>query len=160
MPFDHILQLYPSPFKYESRMLREIDALLDSGEVRHVTVCALWEKGLAEKEIPRPDVTVLRIRLFTQRLPRVGAFKMVRFLEWYLRLLVRFLFSNINGVQYDVLRDNSGNITLLSYKRNANKINRLKKESGELSRKIYKKRLDQKNTKSKNFNNNPTKRRR
>lgn len=61
--------------------------------------------------------------------------------------------ATINGVQYDVLRDNSGNITLLSYKRNANKINRLKKESGELSKKIYKKRLDQKNTKSKNDSN-------
>jgi hypothetical protein len=58
--------------------------------------------------------------------------------------------ATINGVKYNVLRDNAGHITLLSYRRNDNKINRLKNESSNISKKIYKKRQDQKNTESKN----------
>ena len=58
--------------------------------------------------------------------------------------------ATINGVKYNVLRDNAGHITLLSYRRNDNKINRLKNKSSDISKKIYKKRQDQKNTESKN----------
>jgi len=52
--------------------------------------------------------------------------------------------ATINGVKYDVLRDASGNITLLSYKQNDNRINNLKAESTRLSEKIFRLRQDQK----------------
>ncbi len=61
--------------------------------------------------------------------------------------------ATINGVKYNVLRDNTGHITLLSYKRNDNKISRLKNQSSDISKKIYNKRQDQKLTESKNDSN-------
>jgi hypothetical protein len=45
--------------------------------------------------------------------------------------------ATINGVTYNVLRDNSGTITLLSYKQNDNRIKNLKYESTKLSNKIF-----------------------
>ena len=57
--------------------------------------------------------------------------------------------ATINGVKYNVLRDNAGHITLLSYRRNDNRISKLKKESSKISNKIYSKRQDQKMSKSK-----------
>ena len=61
--------------------------------------------------------------------------------------------ATINGVKYDVLRDASGAITLLSYKQNSNKINRLKKASSDLSVKIFQLRKNQAKAKSKNDTN-------
>tara|TARA_R110001632_G_scaffold634_1_gene2239 strand:+ start:1 stop:5526 length:5526 start_codon:yes stop_codon:yes gene_type:complete len=57
--------------------------------------------------------------------------------------------ATINGVKYNVLRDNAGHITLLSYRRNDNRISKLKDDSSRISNKIYSKRQSQKMSKSK-----------
>ena len=46
--------------------------------------------------------------------------------------------ASINGVRYDVLRDDSGNITVLSYMSNAEQISAIDKQVGEINDKIRK----------------------
>jgi glycosyltransferase involved in cell wall biosynthesis len=83
------LHAYPSPFTHESRILRETGSLVGSGLFDRIYVGAIWDEGLAEHEELDGRRTVWRVPLRTRRLPgTIG--KLLRFLEWYIRLFLRF----------------------------------------------------------------------
>ena len=44
------LHLYQSPFRSESRILRETKTIVDSGFIDKVVIAAVWENGLHLKE--------------------------------------------------------------------------------------------------------------
>jgi glycosyltransferase involved in cell wall biosynthesis len=83
------LHAYPSPFTHESRILRETESLVDSGLFDRIYVGAIWDEGLAEHEELDTRRTVWRVPLRTRRLPGIIG-KLLRFLEWYIRLFLRF----------------------------------------------------------------------
>lgn len=97
--FRHVLQIYPTPFTHESRMLREINALLESGVVKRVTVCAMSCVGLPECETIRQGFNVWRVGLWSANLPDNAIAKTVRFVEWSVRILLRYLSKDIDAIQ-------------------------------------------------------------
>jgi len=83
------LHIYPSPFTHESRILKETRSLVESGLFDDIVVGAVWEEGLAEHEELDASRKVWRVRLRSRRLR--GTFgKLLRFAEWYVRILLRF----------------------------------------------------------------------
>lgn len=62
---------------------------MGSGLFDHIYVGAIWDEGLAEHEELDGRRTVWRVPLRTRRLPGIIG-KLLRFLEWYIRLFLRF----------------------------------------------------------------------
>ena len=83
------LHVYPSPFTHESRILKETRSLSESGLFDRIYIGAIWAEGLAEHEELEGRRLVWRVRLRTRRLPGIIG-KLLRFLEWYFRLFMRF----------------------------------------------------------------------
>lgn len=83
------LHVYPSSFSHESRILKETKSLADSGLFERIYIGAIWADGLAQHEELDKRREVWRVRLRTLQFPgKLG--KVLRLIEWYLRLLVRF----------------------------------------------------------------------
>ena len=62
------LHIYPSAFKYESRILKETKTLVDSGLFEKIFIAAVWEKGLKVYEKLDGKREVWRIPLKTSKL--------------------------------------------------------------------------------------------
>jgi glycosyltransferase involved in cell wall biosynthesis len=90
------VHLYPSTFRYESRILRETRALIDLGLVDAIEIVARWEAGLDEFERIDDKRTVWRVRgklsgLFGDNL--IG--KLFFILEWWVRVLCGYFRKEI-----------------------------------------------------------------
>lgn len=83
------LHAYPSAFTHESRILKETRSLCESGLFSRIVVGAVWDEGLAEHETIDAHRSVWRVRLVARRVPSVLG-KILRFIEWYARLLLHF----------------------------------------------------------------------
>jgi glycosyltransferase involved in cell wall biosynthesis len=79
------VHIYPSPFRFESRMLKETATAVASGGFDHVFILARWEPGLDKTESIDEHRTVLRLATpLGSRLPGVLG-TLVSLLEWQLR---------------------------------------------------------------------------
>ena len=82
------MHIYPSSFRFESRMLKETATAIASGVIDNVVIIARWEDGLVETEALDDRRRVLRLRTrVTQRYRGPGS-GLVGFAEWYVRALV------------------------------------------------------------------------
>lgn len=83
------LHIYPSTFTHESRILKETGSLIKSGLFDQIYIGAFWADGLAEYEQLDNRRSVRRIRLRSMDFSgRLG--KLLRFIEWYLRIFFEF----------------------------------------------------------------------
>ena len=94
-----VLHVYPSSFKYESRMLKETKSLVDSGLVDRVFIGAIWESGVNEHEKIDSKREVWRVPLKTRWLPDGTFCKSLKHSEWILRTFLRFRKEGIRVVQ-------------------------------------------------------------
>lgn len=91
------LHIYPSSFLFDSRMRRITRSLVEADCFQHIHIGAMAAPGCPEIESLGERRTLWRVPLTTQKLGgTIG--KVVRFLEWYLRLLVRFRRGSLDVV--------------------------------------------------------------
>ena len=84
------LHVYPSPFRHETRILRETRSLSEAGLFDRIAIAAFWEEGLPEREAIDD---VREVRRFRTRIQGVDAsmwVKGLRLLEWMCRVLAGF----------------------------------------------------------------------
>ena len=84
------LHVYQSSFKHESRILKETKSLVDFGLVDKVFIIAIWENGLKEHEHLDSRREVWRVRLKTRYLPDGSFWKVLKFIEWWIKIFIRF----------------------------------------------------------------------
>lgn len=84
------IHLYPSNFTHESRMLRETGGIGKLGFFAAIVIVAIWESGLQERERLDDRRQVWRVRLRTPVLPDFTPMKIIKHVEWTLRILLRF----------------------------------------------------------------------
>lgn len=82
--------MYPSNFKYESRILKETKSLIDSGLVDRIFIAAIWESGLREHEQLDSKREVWRVPLKTRHLPNGRFWKVLKIIEWMIKIFIRF----------------------------------------------------------------------
>lgn len=85
------LHVYQSPFTHESRMLRETRSLAEGGFFNQICIGAVWKPGLQVTEKLDAHRTVWRVPLWSWRLPDNLFGKLIKYGEWELRLLLRYL---------------------------------------------------------------------
>lgn len=97
------MHIYPSSFKHESRILKETKSLADSGVVDKIFIAAIWESGVREHEQLDNKREVWRIPLKTENLPEGTIWKILKFIEWYLKIFFKFKKENIKIVNCHIL---------------------------------------------------------
>lgn len=84
------LHFYPSPFRHESRILKETHTLIKHNIVDKICIIARWEPGLKEEESIDDNRSVWRVKLFCSRFPKSLPLEVVKYLEMSLRIFARF----------------------------------------------------------------------
>lgn len=92
------LHIYPSNFKHETRILKETKSLITSDLMDKIFIAALWEKGLREHEQIDDRREVWRAPLKSQSFPTGSLWKILKFLEWYLKIFFKFKKENIEFI--------------------------------------------------------------
>ena len=71
-------------------MLKETKTIADSGLVDRIFIGAIWKQGLEEREDIDDKRTVWRIRLKTAAFPENTFWKMIKYIEWALKIFIKF----------------------------------------------------------------------
>jgi len=89
------LHIHPSFFEHGSRILKETKSIVDYGFADKVFILAIWKEGLLECEHLDAQRRVLRIRLMIGTPESRGMVKILRILEWSIRIFWAFRKSNV-----------------------------------------------------------------
>ena len=92
------LHLYQSPFRSESRILRETKTIVDSGFIDKVVIAAVWENGLHLKEKLDDKRSVYRMRCWMTCLPSTRISRMLILIEWAIRIPLKFFWQNFDVI--------------------------------------------------------------
>ena len=84
-----ILHIFLSPFKRESRVLKECQAWSELRWDKSIMVAALWEPGLKYEEQIGDSVTVWRVALRTRGWPKHLLVQMLKYFEWACKIISR-----------------------------------------------------------------------
>lgn len=84
----HNLHISLTEFRNESRVLKETASLLAHGCIQSVAIIALHADGLAERETLGPRRELYRLRLRSRSLPARLPFQILKFAEFFYRVLV------------------------------------------------------------------------
>lgn len=80
------LHIYPSPFKFESRILRETKSIIDFRLAEKVIVASGWRKGMPENEQIDQNRSVRRFKLFFDRFSKSSLISILKYFEFILRV--------------------------------------------------------------------------
>jgi glycosyltransferase involved in cell wall biosynthesis len=84
--FVHIIA---TPFKHESRVLKECRAAFELEWGKPAMVVALWEDGVAEEELIEPGLSVWRVALKSRGWPKNLLVQVLKYFEWLYRIVAR-----------------------------------------------------------------------
>jgi glycosyltransferase involved in cell wall biosynthesis len=88
------LHIYPSPFKNESRILRETKSIISLGLADSVYIAASWTKGLAEEEDITDKIKVYRLRSVFNKLRKGSIGDIARFFAFMFQIVFKFRGKN------------------------------------------------------------------
>lgn len=84
------LHIYPSPFRNESRILKETKSIIDLGLCDEVIIAATWKEGLSVEEYIDEKRKVHRFKSFFQNLPENIITDALRFTHYMFLVFFRF----------------------------------------------------------------------
>ena len=84
------LHVYPSNMKHESRILKETKSLADAGLFDKVFIAGIWEKDFLEHEKLDSTREIWRVPLKTRNFSNGSIWKIIKYIEWELRIYFRF----------------------------------------------------------------------
>ncbi|MGF1534773.1 MAG: glycosyltransferase [Bernardetiaceae bacterium] len=104
----HHLHIYPSPFKNESRILKETQTLIERGLADQILILSAWQAGLSTQERIDEQRSVQRLQTFWDRLPPSKPVKLLRYVAFILLAYGRF-----SRVPFDYVNCHSLNVLLI-----------------------------------------------
>jgi glycosyltransferase involved in cell wall biosynthesis len=85
-------------FQNDSRVLRETQSIFDTGMFDEINIAAFWEKGLKEYEHIGNKRVVWRVPLRSRKLRKNIITQLMQYLEWMIKIIVRFKKENITVI--------------------------------------------------------------
>jgi glycosyltransferase involved in cell wall biosynthesis len=92
------LHLVLNNFQNDSRVLRETQSIFDTGMFDEINIAAFWEKGLEEHEHIGNKRVVWRVPLRSRKLRKNIITQLMQYLEWMIKIIVRFKKENITVI--------------------------------------------------------------
>ncbi len=90
------LHVYPSPFKFESRILRETKSIIELGLADEVIIASGWNKDLKNWERIDDKRSVKRFKLFFDRFKKNPLIDVLKYFEFILKVFVFYKGKKIN----------------------------------------------------------------
>src|SRR4051812_27507876 len=84
------LHIYPSPFKNESRILRETKSIIKLDLADVIYIGATWAKDLKEEEDITDKIKVFRLKSVFNNFRKGGVWDIIRFLVFMCHIVFKF----------------------------------------------------------------------
>lgn len=84
------LHIYPSPFRHETRILKETKSLIDNNLIDQIIIASTWDFGLLEVEQIDTGRTVKRFKLISNYFKNVLIFKIIQYIEFIIKVFWHF----------------------------------------------------------------------
>jgi glycosyltransferase involved in cell wall biosynthesis len=84
------LHIYPSPYKFETRINKEVNSILEMGLASEIVIVAKWENGLLENEICSDKIRIVRIKSVFNKTKSSHIFKLISTLIFNFRAFLIF----------------------------------------------------------------------
>ncbi len=97
------LHIYGSPITHESRIMNETETLSRLGLVDKVLIVGLWANDLPVEEVVDDKRTILRLKLWSQRLGKSTPAKIIKLTEWMIRIAFTFMTKRVTIVNIHYL---------------------------------------------------------
>jgi glycosyltransferase involved in cell wall biosynthesis len=92
------LHIYPSPFTHESRILKETRSIAKAGFADRVFLVGMWKEGLPEEERVDEQRQIWRVRARIGQQESGLLIKIIRYVEWQIRIFFHFLSQPVHLV--------------------------------------------------------------
>lgn len=92
------LHIYPSPFRFETRILKETKSIVELKLAGKIIIASGWEPGLAKQETLDGRREVHRFKLITGGLPSNALFSLLKYIELIFRIVVRYSSMRVDVV--------------------------------------------------------------
>jgi glycosyltransferase involved in cell wall biosynthesis len=92
------LHIYPTPFQFESRILRETESLINFKLVDKILIVSTWEVGLKENEVIDEKRSVKRLKSVFNSKSNNSFIKVIRYFEFHFQVLKLFKSKKINSI--------------------------------------------------------------
>jgi glycosyltransferase involved in cell wall biosynthesis len=92
------LHIYPTPFQFESRILRETESLINFKLVDQILIVSTWKVGLKENEFIDEQRTVRRLKSAFNSKSNNTFTKIIRYFEFHFQVLKLFKNKKINTI--------------------------------------------------------------
>lgn len=114
------LHVYPSPFKFESRIIRESNTLLENKLVDKIIIASGWANGLKKLEYIDSGIEIRRFKTLSDRfLKSHKIFLASKYIELYLYISFFYLFKKVDIVNVHSLMVLPIGVFLKKFKRKA-----------------------------------------
>src|SRR5687768_12422526 len=87
------IHIYPTPFKFESRILKEAHSIIQLGLAQKVIVLAIGEGSQPKEELLQEMISVKRFLLFFSTRKNNKVVLCLRYLEFYFRAFLWMIFQ-------------------------------------------------------------------
>lgn len=84
------IHIYPSPYKFETRISKEVNSIVDMGLATEIIIVAKWQNGLLEKEIYSDKIRIIRIRTFFDRMKSNLILKLISSIVFNFKVFLSF----------------------------------------------------------------------
>jgi hypothetical protein len=92
------LHIYPSPFRFETRILKESKSLISQNLVDNVIIASTWEMGLLENELLDSERSVKRFKLFFNRFRKSKLIDSLKYCEFIFKVFFYYRSKKLNFV--------------------------------------------------------------
>lgn len=89
------LHIYPSPFKFESRILRETKSIIQLCLSDEIIIASGWSKGLQDWEQIDQQRSVKRFKLFFDRFHKNSLISIFKYFEFIIRVFIFYKRKNV-----------------------------------------------------------------
>jgi glycosyltransferase involved in cell wall biosynthesis len=80
------LHIYPTTFKFESRIIKEVKSLLDMGLIANAIIVAKWENDLLVNEKYAENIEIIRVKSIVDKFQSKITFKVLYNLVFYFKV--------------------------------------------------------------------------
>ncbi len=92
------LHIYPSPITHESRMLKITKSMADAQLADRFYLIGMWQDGLLEQERIDDKRQIWRVKPLIGSQDSLLIIKVLRYIEWQLRIILRFRTSSVKYI--------------------------------------------------------------
>lgn len=92
------LHIHGGVFKNGTRIIKETKSIINLGLADEILILSIWEPGLQKEEYLTNEILVKRLTILSKKLPQNIIGKILSFIEYELRILLKYSFTHFHSI--------------------------------------------------------------